>query len=376
MKVCFFAHSANLTGASRSLIDLLTVCKEVDVEPYAIIPKKGLIEEELKKNKIQYKVIPYCTMVKKSTFKNILKKCINSISLLLIGKYVRDNKIDIIHNNSSLIDIGMKVAKRNNIPYLCHIRDFGGEDHKIDFINPEELYKYIEEADKSIAISDSVFNKYSNLIPKAKMVKVYNGVNLNNYDIGQRDFSSKSVTNILISGRICEGKGQFEAIKAIEYLINHNIKDIKLYVVGEGIKGEKYYDELREYVLEKKLESNIVFLPFMKDLREIREKCDIALVCSVSEAFGRVTIESMLSKQLVIGANTAATAELIEDRVNGLLYNQGDYISLANSIIFALENKIECEEISNNGYNFAKDGFSIQRTMKEIKNEYIKILKK
>lgn len=54
----------------------------------------------------------------------------------------------------------------------------------------------------------------------------------------------------------------------------------------------------------------------------MRKKIDVELVCSRSEAFGRVTIESMMSSNPVIGANTGGTKELIIEGLTVIYMNK------------------------------------------------------
>jgi glycosyltransferase involved in cell wall biosynthesis len=71
------------------------------------------------------------------------------------------------------------------------------------------------------------------------------------------------------------------------------------------------------------------FTPFTPDPLARLGDADVALMCSSSEAFGRVTVEAMKLGRPVIGADAAGTAELVRDGWNGLLYPAGDPAALA-----------------------------------------------
>ncbi len=58
----------------------------------------------------------------------------------------------------------------------------------------------------------------------------------------------------------------------------------------------------------------------------------VALMCSHSEAFGRVTVEAIKFGLPVIGANSDGTRELIREGWNGLLYPRGQLAELADRI--------------------------------------------
>ena len=60
---------------------------------------------------------------------------------------------------------------------------------------------------------------------------------------------------------------------------------------------------------------------YCKQIKDKMIESDILLMNSRSEGFGRVTVEGMLGGLLVIGRNSAGTAEIIQDGRTGLLFN-------------------------------------------------------
>ena len=370
MNICYVAHASNLTGANRSLLEILSLSDSIGVRPIVIIPSKGIIEEELKKMNIDYFIINYKSMMNSGKLKNFIKKFINKIAVKRIEKILKDKEIDVLHQNSIIIDVGLIAAQNLGITNVCHIREFGAEDHKLEFINERASLERIKRADCSIAISKAIENKFKKMIPDAKISLIYNGVDKNKYTIENKKNFENKIIRILLAGRICEGKGQFEAVKAINTLVRNGIENIKLFIVGDGIKGEQYYNDIINFVKQNNLNKFIEFKPFQKDLTNIRKNTDIALICSKNEAFGRVTIETMLSNQLVIGANTGGTIEIVNNLVNGILYKQGDYEDLAEKIKFATENKEKCSEIIEYAYKYAVNNFLINRTVEEISTLY------
>ena len=65
---------------------------------------------------------------------------------------------------------------------------------------------------------------------------------------------------------------------------------------------------------------------------------DIVCVCSSNEAFGRVTVEGMLSKCLVVASDSGASGEIIQDGVTGRLYRNDSVYSLTETILKAINN--------------------------------------
>src|SRR5262249_15733417 len=66
----------------------------------------------------------------------------------------------------------------------------------------------------------------------------------------------------------------------------------------------------------------------------------VGLMCSRSEAFGRVTVEYLRRGRPVIGTRSGGTPELVEEGITGWLYAPGNYEALAALIeLFASSNQ-------------------------------------
>ena len=100
---------------------------------------------------------------------------------------------------------------------------------------------------------------------------------------------------------------------------------------------------------------------------------DIELVCSKSEAFGRVTIEAMLAGIPVIASNTGGTIELIEHKQNGLLYNYGDVQQLSEMILTLVNDEQLKVKLVENASRFAEK-FTIERTAREVYNFFEEVV--
>ncbi len=204
-----------------------------------------------------------------------------------------------------------------------------------------------------IYISKAIEKKYSPHIKKDIFQEViYN-------DISKDFINRKTNFNIdpdnslkaTIIGTIQEGKGQLLAVKAVEKANKLGAR-IELHICGEKIGS--YYSEVNNYVMDHKLSDQVYFDGFETRMNEYRSDMDIGIVASRSEAFGRVTVEGMLSNLAMIGADSAATSEIIIDNVTGLLYRNGDIDDLAEKLVYLYKDRKKLKELATNGFDFAK----------------------
>lgn len=375
MKVCYVTHLPNLTGASRSLLDMLAKLDRDRIEPIVLLGKHGPIEEELKKLNIRYKVITYSTSIQENNkpLVNLIKEIKIRIAIPKIKKFIKDEKIDLVHNNSILMRVGAEAAYKTNTPFVCHMRDFIWEDHGKKLISEKKHYEILKKANMHIAISKAVYKKFSLLVGDAPITTINDGLDIEKYLLKDKTIFDKEEVNLLLPGRIQPGKGQLEAIKAIEELTKRGMNNIKLVIVGNV--GDAEYDKtIKDYVSEHNI-SQVQFISFTKELKELQLRTDIGLVCSKAEALGRVTVESMLSGCLTIGAKAGATEELIEDGETGLLYELGDYKDLADKIVYATENVEKMRAIAKKGQKYAVESFDNKDYSERILKIYENILK-
>lgn len=379
MNILYVAHESNLNGASRSLLGIIDELKE-DVNIFVLVnDKNGDFVNELNKRKIKIIYAKYYWWIGVKS-NNIIKKyikynlanLINYFNGLRVSFIARKFKIHIIHSNTIAINIGGVISKFSGIPHIWHIREFGEEDYNLYFkFNRNRCFKFINKnSERVVAISKSIYDKYKNYIYDNKLCMIYNGISKSYLQI--KDDKRIHKINILISGSIIQAKGQKEAICAIKVLCDKGIQDVVLNIAGRG--DSKYVNQLKKLVDKLELNNNVKFLGYTSNMKELRKNIDIELVCSKKEAFGRVTVEAMMSMIPVIGSNTGGTKELIKDGFNGFLYKQGDYKDLADKIKYLLENQNQIKKIGTNAYNFAKENFTSKKNANEIYKLYNEVL--
>lgn len=377
MKVCYVTHKPNLTGANRSLLDMLDGFDRSIVEPVVLVNRPGPLLKELRNRNVQYKfALLWPTLNSDKPFLNVAKKLLNSAAINRLGvisvkRALKKIKPDLVHNNSMLVSVGMQAADELHIPYICHFRDFLWEDHHRKLLRPKRMHKLISHADECISISNAVKDKFQ-AFSKKPVVVIQDGIHTENYVLPERKVLQNPQVHLILAGRINEGKGQLDAVKAFEIASASCEKELVLHLVG-GVGDQKYYENLSNYIADRHLK-NVHMEPFVSDLRKLRGSCDIGLTCSLSEGLGRVTIENMLSSLLVIASDSAGTLEIVEDGVNGLLYRTGSCEALAEKILWAVHHFEEVQPLVRQGRQFALSTYDCQVYSNKILEVYHSVL--
>ena len=374
IRVLYATHAPNLTGASRSLLDLLSGLDRNQVEPLVLLRKHGPIEAKLCELDVPYEVIPYTRCVCSTSFlkPNWMRRLINSLAVPRVVRLLKRKQIDLVHSNSLLADVGMRAAQQAVVPYVCHIRDHGLEDHGLVFLDKERLTRLIFGANRVIAISDSIREYFSSWGREGNFVTLRDGLDVGKYLLEHNEILQEGCLHILMAGRIAPGKRQLDAVKAVELLVARGI-ECSLVVVG-GVGDEAYNAQLHEYVKERALADVVEIKPFCDDLSAEYRRADIALMCSTWEALGRATVEGMLAVCLVIGSDVGGTPEIITDEETGLLYKVGNYEQLAKKVIWALDHRQNARVIASRGQTYAAQAFDNNAYARRIEGLYRQIL--
>lgn len=371
MNILYISHDHNLSGASKSLLEIIDHFS-IENKVYVLVPeKKGDFYNSLKSRNCTIICLPYYLWVvpKTRTWKWIIKKVrwytlglvVNYITAQKLTKIVKQEKIQVIHTNTGVCNIGALVRKKANIIHIWHIREFADMDFHMYPLPTKRQYRstMLRNTDKFVFNSKAVQNHYK-FIPKSQGIVIYNGVG-KEYLISDNEKIVHMGVNFLISGRVSKSKGHDQALRACEILVNSGIKGFHLYVAGQ----------LSEDIqASASIENFVSFLGMQKDMRGIRKNMDVELVCSRAEAFGRVTVEAMLAGNPVIGSNAGGTPEIINDGVNGLLYEDGNENDLANKMKYMIENEKSRTKMGKVARQEAKNKYMIETCVSNINELY------
>lgn len=366
--IAFLFHDTDYySGGSRSLLDLIdSLRKEKELEILAIFPNnEGSAVDYINSYGIkiivsEYYQISYLTdegflrhiyRLPRRLKQNVL----NFINANQLSREVINQKVDIIYSNTGFILTGALLKRLNpSLKHIWHIREFGEEDHHFGVFLGRKFFYYMlnKYTDEVIFISHALENKFKSYIKKPNTHVIYDDVSPDYYQQIKTMYSYRSPLNISMAGLICEGKGQMEVIKALGLLKRKEIP-ITLNIAGLPV-NKKYANDLKLIIEKEGLKNNVNFLGLVKDMNKLRSDNVFGVVASSSEAFGRVTIEGMLSGQLMIGSDAGATKELIANGVTGFLYKSHDYIELANLLFYLYSHPDVVNDVRKRGQLYAK----------------------
>jgi len=191
----------------------------------------------------------------------------------------------------------------------------------------------LRKAENIICVSEYVRETIAPFT-RAKLYVVENPVSRQYFEAESNEVPNR----ILFAGTIIRRKNVLDLLKAINVLS----RDIEVSLHIVGLAEERYYYEiLRKYVRENRLENHVTFRGSLSDeelLREYEECCMVVLP-SFEESAGMVLQQAMAAGKPVIATCIGGIPCIVMDKVTGWLTELGNVQELANKIRALLENK-------------------------------------
>jgi glycosyltransferase involved in cell wall biosynthesis len=284
-------------------------------------------------------------------------------------------KIDMVCSNTVTAGIGAFACAILQMPHIWHLHEIPETRSRWHFdLGFERSMKLIDSLSSACIVNSRAVEEYfRKFIRPEKIHLIYYGFGENeralHAPVVLPDLRTDSVLTCVIVGTLNDPKGQFDAIRAVEYLAQEGII-ISLFIVGSG--REEYLVKLKNFIDLKNLEHQVFFFGYQENPLPYYKHADIALMCSKKEAFGRVTVEAMMSGKPVIGTRSGGTLDIVREGENGFFYTPGNFIELSEKIKFFCDQPEAASAMGLKARQFAKESFS----MKKYKAGFLQVVEK
>jgi len=317
-----------------------------------------------------------------------------SIKLFFInpGMYFRmmNDQYDVIHTigiRSFQSFIAALVAKKKKIPLV--VSDQGGLTTHPDLQNKgmwtKILYKIqspmvqfiIDQAKKIIAANEYEKKIFSELTDENKIEVVRNGINLENMK-STVDFKKKYSINhdyFLFLGRFHEVKGLDTLLEAMNLIKNHPLMSTtKLVIMGVDFGFEK---KMLKMIKEMNLDNvvKIIKNPPREDVISAYSESEFLVLPSRWELSPLTPLEGFAFKKPTISTKAHGIPYTLHDRKDSILVESGNFKELSDVIVELLNDKIKCERLGMEGYEYVHKECNSRKMAKQILNIYEKMVK-
>jgi len=312
-----------------------------------------------------------------------------NVALNLVFKPLK-HELEIVHAHSPIpySDLpALLYAKRKKVPFVLTYQ-YDGQETVGSFIrnagvsvyNKYLLNKVLDYANVIIATTKSYADESKFLRPyKDKITLIPNGINIKDFQISYSKEKCRSKLGlsadknvILFLGSLVPYKGPDILLNAFSR-VNKEIPNAELVFAGRG----EMQVELEKLSKRLNIEKNVKFAGFIEeDLKPFYYKAaDIFCLPSTNmgESFGIVNLEAMACGIPIISSKLGGIPDVVNDMENGILVKPGDPESLADALIFLLENKDIRKKMGTDGRKKVEE-YSWEKIAEKTENIYNRLL--
>ncbi len=302
-------------------------------------------------------------------------------SFFKLRSILKSFKIDLIHvfRSRDLNKVAFAVLPMTKRPVVLFDPQIG-----IGVCKKDPLHRVVYAmVDSIIAVSKDVADGFKRNLPiKCEVIKIIHlGVDVSRFKFSElsrenirREFGLGDDIVIGVVSRISPGKGHEDLFMAFK-ILSEEFDNLKLLVVGGATLGEeRYFMEVHELAKKLRISDKVIWAGFRRDVPEILSAIDIFVAPSHAEAFGLALVEAMSVGLPVVASKNAGFIDIIQDGVNGIFFERGNYIDLADKIKMLLKEPSLSKFIGVNALKTAREKFSIKRYFDEIEEIYFQLL--
>jgi glycosyltransferase involved in cell wall biosynthesis len=340
-KILWLSHEVDLGGANKCLAEQIRILHAAGYHVEVIVLRDAIFADHIRPyTKGIHEIYFYAWVLDIgktiSAFRFWKRVFRNAIAVWKIWKLILRTRPDYVVTNTTTIPVAAIAAKLSARKHVWFLHEFGEEDHGYQmfcgFRKGAKLVNWLSS--KLVFNSEALRRKYAPFVPAEKQFIAHNPVVIpadENYpEATWRDKQQGQPLECLILGQIAPSKNQLEALEAILQLKRQGVH-LHLRMAG-NVVNDQYEEQIKSFIRDNNLAQQAELMGYSDRPFDLLRQSDLYLMCSRMEAFGRVSVEALKLGVPVVASNTGGSPEIVEDGVNGFLYQAGNADDLAEKI--------------------------------------------
>lgn len=381
MRVLYILNDSRPSnGANKAIVGIASQLRAMEVEPVWVLPLKPGPFEGLDTGKdevlwLDYRSTIYPPLQSLKDFLLFIPRIVYQVAKNLkaihqLENYLRQQPVDIIHTNVSVMSWGLMVAKRLGIPHVTHVREHVVKEYGMRFF-PSKRWVYRQLAlpqNHNICITRDILRHHH--LDDQNSCVIYDGVCA---AMSQMPTMTKE-NYFLFVGRIEYGKGVDMLLHGYAEYARQVAEPIPLWLAGEATSTD-FKAEIDAYITSHNLEQSVQFLGPRKDVPTLMQQAKALIVSSRFEGFGFCLAEGMFNGCLCIGYDVSGTHEQLENgqRSTGapiaLAYSTTEQLA-AHLTAVSETTDSQWSDMLRRAYNTVNSRYTYERSAIELMNLY------
>jgi glycosyltransferase involved in cell wall biosynthesis len=295
--------------------------------------------------------------------------------LAKLVRILKENQTDIVQTffpEGTII--GVLAAKLAGVPVIVSTRRDIGSWHNIInriYIKISNLFVH-RILVNSRAVEDYVI--HAEKFPSSRIDVIYNGVDSAKFDRNADQSASDPKQNsanltVGIVSNFERPVKRFDIFISAANKLKQRYNKVTFLIVGRV--SQSLQDDIPEDLLP-----SIQLTGVVKNVCPYLRQIDIGVICSDSEGFCNVILEYMAAGVPVVCTDAGGNPELVNDGIDGCLFDMGDSQALFEKLVFLVENPLVRSKYSELGMKKVAQIYNWPKIMGDWQSYYTRLLKK
>ena len=367
IRVCHLASGDLWAGAEAQLVTLTSFLLRMDdLDISAILFNEGRLAYKLKNLGIKTDVIPESRH--------------NSFSILrLLGRYFREQKVDIVHVHKYKENIlGGIASAYHGIPF--RVRTVHGLPEPAFGLRARKrsIYEVLDNCinrwlvDRLLAVSLDMRRELLKRFGDEKITCVHNGIDVQTIRRNVCATDWRKELNIGGKEIVIGTMSRLTPIKGLEFflkaarIVRSQRSNTKFIIVGDG----PLRSSLRTLAFEYGINTDVIFLGHRDDAYGILQLMDILVLPSLKEGIPMALLEGLALARPIVATRVGGIPEVIEHGISGLLVTPGRDDQLAQSCIRLMDDYNLAQRLGAAGRETVEEKFSATFMAEKVANVY------
>ncbi|NMG28292.1 glycosyltransferase family 4 protein [Aromatoleum evansii] len=355
-RVCYYLGTyEDWGGASRALLNFVVRVNRDKFDPLVVVTERGALIDTLSQKGIAAAICP-----KHDWNGNPFRFALDVMRSML---FLRRHKVHLIHMNIG--SLGWKppevvAARLLRIPLIMHF-------HMVD---PDPT-PFIKHARHIIAVSEYVATHSQFGTCRVKAIH-----NLSDLERFTRGHSVRDELGLADSDLVVGFLGHVKRLKGIDLFLRLAAEierpDVKFLIAGEMMETDPAFAAHFNGIITN--DPRIRYLGYRTDPENIYTTADVLIMpTQCEEACAMVLFETAAARKPIIASRTGGTPEIIQDGINGLLFDREDFDTLKRHTCWLLDHPEERLRLGNMAFEVVQSRFTDQ-PVRELERIYTEAL--
>jgi len=352
--VLYVTNSANIGGANRSLIDLITRLDRSRYRPRLVLATEGRMSEWARTAGIPYDIV---TGDDWSGRRGLVSRAARMLALLAA------RRIDVVHAMAPTCyraaGLAARVTGALRVVHLGYPPE-PGELERSFLSGPDAVLGcYHQQATEAAP-------EVARLAPRCRVIGVPNGIDLERFS--PRPSAAAAVRAslgfenrplVLIVGHLSEVKGYPTFLRAARTIANA-VPECAFAALGGETVSRGYGNVLSDMAVDLGLADRVRFLGWRPDVADVLQAADVVTLPSRAEGLPLAVLEAMACARPVVATPVGGVPDAVVDEVTGLLIPPDDPHRLAAAILRLLRDRDTAGRMGAAGRRRVEESFSLE----------------